>query len=387
MFQTQQNIFDLLIAMTVACEFWSPKKAKKPRADVDQKKEVEKVPAPLPENCENREKLPKPTQYEKMLNLFNTRILDFQEKDALVFPGRYVIHVEKVSPLEISRQFVEPHYSLDGQCAPSARSVLRNLFGAQSLSSLLLLITPTAMEHKAEVVVHGFELDSMEHLGATIMDDAEWEQIEQKHVANSFEVVFSSGYIALEDVSEPTAMLETISDIKLQAPNKIQTVVYGETPLSLYYRRVLPRVEDVDEGRENYEKEPSEISNAITQVISESEDDKLTVHSTQTFDVMPVKGHAQSKISATLRMASRVSKQKQKFNKHPINKKHGVLQEALWPPLDCSRILDMRQINTIRKDFAIQLYSQQMQNRERKWNSCFSQTSKRRNIYVKCEPK
>lgn len=373
--------------MTVACEFWSPKKPKKARAEVEQKEEVEKVPAPLPENCEKREKLPKPTQYERMINLFNTRVLNFDEKDALVFPGRYVIHVEKISPLEIARQFVEPHYSLDGVSPPSARSVLRNLFGAKSISSLLVLITPTAMENKAEVVVHGFELDSMEHLGATIMDDAEWEQIEQKHVANSFEVVFSSRYIALEDVSEPSAMLENISEIKLQAPNKIQSLVYGETPLSLYYRRVLPSVEDVDEGRENNEKEPSEISNANTQIVPESEEDKLTLHSTQTFDVMPLKGHSQAKISATLRMASRVSKQKQKFNKHPINKKPGVLQEALWPPLDCSRILDMRQINTIRKDFAMQLYSQQMQNRERKWNSCFSQTSKRRNIYVKCEPK
>lgn len=373
--------------MTVACEFWSPKKPKKARAEVEQKEEVEKVPAPLPENCEKREKLPKPTQYERMINLFNTRVLNFDEKDALVFPGRYVIHVEKISPLEITRQFVEPHYSLDGHTPPSARSVLRNLFGAKSISSLLVLITPTAMEHKDEVMVHGFELDSMEHLGATIMDDAEWEQIEQKHVANSFEVVFSSRYIALEDVSEPSAMLENISEIKLQAPNKIQSLVYGETPLSLYYRRVLPSVEDVDEGRENNEKEPSELSNANTQIVPESEEDKLTLHSTQTFDVMPLKGHSQAKISATLRMASRVSKQKQKFNKHPINKKPGVLQEALWPPLDCSRILDMRQINTIRKDFAMQLYSQQMQNRERKWNSCFSQTSKRRNIYVKCEPK
>lgn len=386
MFQTQQNIFDLLIAMTVACEFWSPKKARKARADADNK-EVEKVPAPIPENCENREKLPKPTQYEQMLNLFNTRILDFQEKDALIFPGRYVIHVDKVSPLEILREFVEPQFSLDGQCAPAAGSILRNLFGSQSLGSLLLLITPTAMEHKAEVVVHGFELDSMMHLGATIMDDGEWEQIEQKHVASTFEVVFSSGYIALEDVSEPTSILDTISDIKQQALKKIQTVAYGKTPLSLYYRRVIPNEKDVAEWNDNYEKEPSEISNANTRTVSESEDDKLTLHSTQTFDVMPVKGHRQSKLSATLRMASRVSKQKQKFNKHTNNKKLGVLQEAVWPPLDCSRILDMREINNIRKDFAIQLYSQQMQNRERKWNSCFSQTSKRRNIYVKCEPK
>lgn len=372
--------------MTVACEFWSPKKAKKARADADSK-EAEKVPAPLPENCENREKLPKPTQYEQMLNLFNTRILDFQEKDALIFPGRYVIHVEKVSPLEILREFVEPQFSLDGQCPPTAGSILRNLFGPQSLGSLLLLITPTAMEHKAEVVVHGFELDSMEHLGATIMDDGEWEQIEQKHVANTFKVVFSSGYIALEDVSEPTSILDTISDIKQQALKKIQNVAYGETPLSLYYRRVIPSEKDVNEGNDNYKKERSEISKVDTRTISESEDDKLTQHSTQTFDVLPVKGQGQSKLSATLRMASRVSKQKRKFDKYPNNKKLGVLQEALWPPLDCSRILDMREINNIRKDFAIQLYSQQMQNRERKWNSCFSQTSKRRNIYVKCEPK
>lgn len=352
--------------MTVTCEFWLPMKPKRIRPESEQTagttKTPEKVLAELPTHCE---KLQKPTHYEKMLNLFNTRLLDFQAKNALIFPGRYVLHVEKVSPLEISRDFVEPQISEDGQSAPSGCSILANLFGSQSPTDLLVVITPTALEHKAEAVVHGFDLVTMEHLGTTIMDDSEWELIEQTHDSSNFQVIFCSSYIALEDVSEPTLIRETLQDLQQQAFKEIQIVPYDETLLSLYYRRGPAQ----DKTKET------------TSESSESSDELNTSTTSGTFTLWPFKGHDPTKLSQALHMASRLARQKNKFK---CNRSKSVRlptppykNPIQWPPAKI-----MHAVEDLRKNLAIELHSQKMYNRERKWNSCFSQNSKRRNIFI-----
>lgn len=358
--------------MTVSCEFWLPLKPKKVKplperaaAAAGAIKKPEEVLAALPNDCE---KMQKPSAYEKMLNLFNTRLLDFGKKNTLVFPGRYVLHVEKVSPLEISREFAEAQTSEDGQSAPTAASILTNLFGSQSLDNLLVVLTPTAQAHKGEAVVHGFELDTMEHLGATIMEDSEWEQIELTHDGSTFQVIFCSGYLALEDVSEPTLIRETLQDLQQQAFKEIQIVPYDETLLSLYYRRSAV-VQDEDETK----------AAAVQSSESSEPSDDISVRTSRTYTLMPFKGHGHTQISQALRMASRLAKQKDKYKRpNPMKTAQNPL---LWPPAEY-RHLNMHAVGTLRKDFAIQLHSQQMYNMERKWNSCFSQNSKRRNIFI-----
>lgn len=354
--------------MTVSCEFWLPLKPKKVKP-LPEREEAATIPkqeevlAAVDNDCE---RLQKPSAYEKMLNLFNTRLLDFKEKNTLVFPGRYVLHIEKVSPLAISREFVEAQTSEDGQSAPNAASILINLFGLQSLDNLLVVLTPTALGHKGEAVVHGFELDTMEHLGATMMEDSEWEHIELAHDRSSFQVIFCSDYLALEDVSEPTLIRETLKDLNQLAFEEIQVVPYDETSLSLYYRRKTKAAASIESP------EPA---------------DDLSDHTSRTFTVMPCKGRGHTQLCPVLRIAARLAKQRDKFKRPnawkniksgvPVPPYQNVLQ---WPPAEFGHLKDA--LCTLRQDYAIQLHSQLMYNRERKWNPCFSTNSKRRNIFL-----
>ncbi|KAM8718997.1 hypothetical protein ACLKA7_011662 [Drosophila subpalustris] len=180
--------------------------------------------------------------------LFNTGMLDFNKNNALLFGGRCVITVDRISPIKVSRRFIKPQFSRDGHFRPNPENIVRKLFRAQDLSNILLLITPTAAARRQsdEHVMHGYEVDTQLHLGVTVLTTREREVIEREHNPHNYFLIFSSSYIELEDAFMKTPIRDQVFHVLRQKPLNAVCAWNCDCRIILHYRLC-------DEERRNME--------------------------------------------------------------------------------------------------------------------------------------
>lgn len=183
----------------------------------------------------------------KLPLLFNTGIIDFNEDNDLIFGGRNVIVVDRISPLKVSKRIVKPQFTNDGSFKPNPEWVLKKLFRMQDLSNLLLLITPTVTGRKLsdEHVLHGYEVNTQLHLGVTILTTEERELILREHNPKNYSLIFCTGYINLEDAFMKSPIRDQIFHVLQHKPSQAICAWNGDCRIILHYHSCDPKPSDI----------------------------------------------------------------------------------------------------------------------------------------------
>lgn len=170
----------------------------------------------------------------------DTGILD--RIDTVTFPGRYVTRVVRVRPFEVTKRFVRPQLTSGCKSEPNADSVLNKIFGILNLQNLLLVITPTE-EISDKYIVHGYAIDGERHLGVTSLTNDEKDLIVYTQRPDSYNIIYCSTYLQLEDAFKKTEIRNRIFDVLQHRPAKPIRTYYNGKEVELYYRRFKPRKE------------------------------------------------------------------------------------------------------------------------------------------------
>jgi len=174
-------------------------------------------------------------RYREMIE--NSRIVDTNEENPSIFPGRYVTKVVCVFPLEVSKRFVRPCWSSDENVESSADFIIRKLFGIEKLGNLLLLITPTAITPRnvEKYIVHCYTVDTQWHLGVTSLIGRERDLIKNEENPEKYSVIFSSSYIELEDAFMPTSLKGQLFDVLRKRSIDATKIWYKNNRITLQY--------------------------------------------------------------------------------------------------------------------------------------------------------
>lgn len=107
--------------------------------------------------------------------------------------------VERADPFEVSKRFVGPHLQNDEDDYPDPERIVRKIFGIRNLKNVLLLITPSFERQKDKHILHGYAIDTKEHVGVTSLTSIDRELIERFHNSSNYSLMYCSIYLELKD--------------------------------------------------------------------------------------------------------------------------------------------------------------------------------------------
>lgn len=192
----------------------------------------------------------------------------------LLFAGRYMTKVERAEPFEVSKRFVGPHMKQNIGDYPDPERIVRKIFRIKNLNNVLLLITPSFEKQKDKHIVHGFAIDTKQHLGVTSLTTLDREHIERFHSSLNYSLMYCSIYLELKDAYMNKQIREKIfSTLSMRSMVPVGSF-YRDRMITLRYRhfpthKIPPRTL----GRtasDNSILRKSNISSKVTRNVSES---------------------------------------------------------------------------------------------------------------------